>query len=485
MNKQYFLDRLIRIRPDNFKVYNYGLLPETFTAHDKIQIECYKHGIFNQKAYSHLSGKNCPECSIVRVAEANLIGIEAFIKRSISRFGDKFKYHKTLYTGQDNDLIITCPVHGDITISSRMHLKSKHGCNKCDYEIPRLISQQKYIEKAKKVHGNIYDYSKVNFLNTTKKVEIICSTHGSFWQGLYDHTAKNTKCPKCSHDNTRLSQADFINKSRLLYGDKYDYNKVKYITNISMVTITCKKHGDFIQRAGSHLAGSECKICKRLEQRRTTEEFIKNAKLIHGDKYNYSKVNYQGNKKHVEIICIKHGSFWQKPNAHLSSSSGCIFCSESKGELLIENILKKYSINHIREYRVLPYKYRYDFYLPELNIFIEFNGYQHYSPIDFFGGKEALQKTKDNDFIKKQIVRNSNGYLITITYLHLNENIVEKELIRGLKRYYKYWFIIDDALRVFKGPVEVIKEFNISMNVLIRDIEKEVKKAVKNIKILF
>jgi hypothetical protein len=252
-----------------------------------------------------------------------------------------------------------------------------------------------------------------------------------------------------------------------------------------MVTITCKEHGDFVQRASSHLAGCGCKKCFVDESKHSTEEFIKIAKEIHGNKYDYSKVDYQTNKIPVEIICSIHGSFWQIPNAHTSPRNGCPSCNESKGENLVESFLKKYNLNHIREYKVSPYNYRYDFYLPELNIFIEFNGFQHYSPVDFFGGEEGFRKTRKNDIIKKQIVKDNNGKLVIITYLHLNENTIEKQLIGSLKRLYKYWFVIDGKVTVFKDAIEVIKAFNIPGDVLIRDLLKEVEKKVKGLKVLF
>jgi len=252
-----------------------------------------------------------------------------------------------------------------------------------------------------------------------------------------------------------------------------------------MVIITCKKHGDFIQRAGSHLAGCECKKCKQEERLGTKEQFIKNAKIVHGDKYDYSKVEYIGIKRKVEIICPVHGSFWQRPNTHISNKAGCRFCSDSKGEKIVELILKKYNINYIREYKILPYLYRYDFYLPELNIFIEFNGQQHYKPIPIFGGDHEFQKTKERDIIKKQIIKNINGHLIIIPYTRLKEDVVEKELVRGLKRVYKFWFVVDNKLHVFKNVTEVVNKFNISLDTLVRNIVNEVRKVIDNFRVLF
>src|ERR1035437_5430091 len=453
MDKQYFINKLSINRPTNFEKYNYDLLPETFKAFDKLSIECFKHGIFNQNAGSHLFGQGCPDCGKKQSENNRALTTNEFINKSKAKYGDKFDYSKTNYTRKDTGVIITCPYHGNIIIRPSAHIWSSHGCQKCDYEIPREISKQKFLEKAKKVHNNKYDYSKVKFINSNDTVEIICLEHGSFQQGLYIHST-GVGCPKCALENNKSTLKQFIEKSINVHGDKYDYSKVNYETNLSMVVITCKKHGDFVQRANSHLHGNGCKKCFQEERIKSTEEFIKNALLIHGKKYDYSKVNYHGNKQPVEIICPVHGSFWQKPNAHVSSGTGCRFCSESKGERVIELFLKKHNINYIREYRLFPNLHRSDFYLPEFKIHIEFNGIQHYKPIELFGGKLAYLKTKENDEIKKQIIKENNEYLIIITYLCLNENSVEKELIRQLKRIYKFWFVIDGKTRVFKVEID-------------------------------
>jgi hypothetical protein len=217
----------------------------------------------------------------------------------------------------------------------------------------------------------------------------------------------------------------------------------------------------------------------------STEKFIKNAKEVHGNSYDYSKVKYYGNKRPVEIICPTHGSFWQKPNTHISSKNGCKLCHESKGEKAVEVFLSKYGINFIREYRIKPYLYRYDFFLQEFNIFIEFNGQQHYGPIELFGGDEGYQRTKERDSAKKQLVYQNKGHLVTLTYLNLSDNSVEKELIKRFKRIKKYWFKIDGKIKTFKTAMDVFHGLNIPMSVQFKDLESEAKKIIPNLEVLF
>ena len=142
----------------------------------------------------------------------------------------------------------------------------------------------------------------------------------------------------------------------------YEYLPDKFLAT-DYITIECYRHGPFAQRADSHLYGSGCIICNKEARKLSREEFIRKAREVHGDKYDYSKVKYNGNKRPVEIICKKHGSFWKKPNAHISSSSGCSYCWESTGEKLTAVCLDKYNIKYIRQYKISPYKYRYDFFL--------------------------------------------------------------------------------------------------------------------------
>lgn len=485
MNKESFLKKLEAKQPLAIKSFNYDLLPETFEYNTEIQIQCSIHGVFLQKAYAHLSKATCRSCWLDKKGNLRALTTEDFIAKSKARFGDKFVYDKTEYIRKDVALTITCPMHGDIVLTPDEHRWTKHGCRHCDHDIPRMIQKEKVLSKAKEVHGNQYDYSRVNYENMNDKVEIVCYRHGSFWQSLYDHTARLTICPQCSRDADKLTLEEFIKRSRVIHGDSYDYGKVKYKDAQTAVIITCKKHGDFSQRAYSHLSGNKCKKCHVEETRLTTEEFIKNAKAIHGDKYDYSKIIYTGNKKPVEIICPDHGVFWQKPNSHVTGKNGCRLCFESKGEKSVVDFLEKYGIGYIREYPIKPHRYRYDFYLSDFNVFIEFHGIQHYMPVEFFGGERAFLKTRERDEIKEDLVIQHNGELIVLNYLNLIQDSVEKELIRRLKKIYKYWFVVNGEIKVFNNILDIYRTFDISLKVLGKNVISEVAKKIKDFKVLF
>ena len=192
-----------------------------------------------------------------------------------------------------------------------------------------MTKTEEFIKKAKGIHGDKYNYTKVNYIDCNTKVCIICPEHGEFWQSPRCHL-RGRGCSLCSK-NKKLTTEEFIKRSREIHGDKYDYSKVNYVNNHTKVCIICPEHGEFWQKPMSHLNGHGCVKCytKDCADRfsLTTKEFIKKAKDIHGDKYDYSKVNYVNSYTKVCIICPEHGEFWQDPHTHLSGC-GCKECSK-------------------------------------------------------------------------------------------------------------------------------------------------------------
>lgn len=132
----------------------------------------------------------------------------------------------------------------------------------------------------------------------------------------------------------KLTQEEFINRAKKIHGNKYDYSKVVYLTNKVKVCIICPIHGAFWQTPNAHLLGQGCKQCYTDvvgdSLRTTKEEFIRKAKAIHGDKYDYSKVEYVNNKTEVIIICPIHGEFKQRPDMHTIKGNGCRLCRSDK-----------------------------------------------------------------------------------------------------------------------------------------------------------
>lgn len=124
----------------------------------------------------------------------------------------------------------------------------------------------------------------------------------------------------------RLTTEEFIERAKKVHGDKYDYSKVDYVNSKTKVVVICLIHGEFTCLPFDHLYGVGCSRCSR-NKKLSTEEFIKKAKEIHGDKYDYSKVVYKNNFTKVCIICPKHGEFFKSPSKFLNGW-GCNKCSK-------------------------------------------------------------------------------------------------------------------------------------------------------------
>ena len=193
------------------------------------------------------------------------------------------------------------------------------------------MTKEQFIELAREVHGDTYDYSKVEYVNTHTPVTITCRTHGDFTQSPAMHQS-GQGCNACGTERTReklsMTQEQFIERSKEVHGDTYGYSKVEYVNSHTLVNITCRTHGDFPQQAGSHLSGSGCPTCAG-NIRRTAEEFIERAREVHSDTYDYSKVEYVNSHTRVTITCRAHGDFTSIPANHLSGS-GCETCGGSK-----------------------------------------------------------------------------------------------------------------------------------------------------------
>lgn len=269
----------------------------------------------------------------------------------------------------------------------------------------RKLTTSEFIDKAKEIHGDAYDYSKVNYKNALENVCIVCPEHGAFYQMPHNHL-KGQGCPICryikSSNSNKLGLNEFIKRSKQIHGDKYNYSKVKYVDNKTKVCIICPEHGEFWQTPSKHTHRKQgCPYCSG-NARKTTEQFIKEANQIHNNKYDYSKVNYKCNSKPVCIICPEHGEFWQRPKDHLKGQ-GCPHCKQSKiekevFEMLVDNKIK---FEQQFKYDSTNFKNRLDFIIKDKNIAIECQGEQHFKPVDFANkGNEWANESFEKNLLR-------------------------------------------------------------------------------------
>ena len=505
-----FIEKAIKIHGDK---YDYSLV-NYVNSYTSVKIICPIHGEFTQKPNPHLCNQGCPKCD----SSKKPFTTKEFIDKSIKKFGNIYDYSLVNYVNIITNVKIICPIHGEFEQNPKSHLTSIKGCPKCGILkkrkkfVKKIWTSEEFIEKSKDIHGDKYDYSKVIFTNISTKVKIICSEHGEFEQLPSIHL-KGSNCIKCSivknSLNRRHTKEEFIEKAISIHGDKYDYSKMGYINNSIKISIICHEHGVFTQKPNSHLNNQGCPKCGILKRsnhnRKTSEDFIKRLKAYHGDKYDYSLIEYIKNSSKVKIICPIHGIFEQRPNLHVNrdgcpkcgievraqksrlsqddfiersilkhgnlfdyslveyiksdvkvniichehgvfkqsphshlSGTGCPICNLSYGEKNIISILNEKNISFISQktfddciYRSLLY---FDFYLPNHNLCIEYDGGQHFKPVEYFGGEKAFKETVKKDNIKNEYCKDNNINLVRIKYTDF-DNIIT--IIEGLLVKYK------------------------------------------------
>lgn len=289
----------------------------------------------------------------------------------------------------------------------------------------KKLTTEIFTEKANIIHNNLYNYSLVNYVNYSTKVEIICKLHSSFLQRPNDHLG-GAGCPECS-GHKRIITDSFIEKAILKHNNKYDYSLSKFTTSKEKVKIICKRHGIFEQIAHNHLMGSTCYKCAKeistIKISSNTNDFIKRAIIIHNNKYDYSKVNYINNHTKIIIICPIHNEFNQQPNSHLAGQG----CSKCKGNCISKIEVQWLDFLNIpQEYRqksitINSKKYRIDAFNPITNTVYEFYGdYWHgnpkiYNPAHInTHNKFLFRELYNKTLLREEIYKNFNYKIISI-----------------------------------------------------------------------
>lgn len=350
--------------------------------------------------------------------------LEAFLQKAIEIHKDTYDYSKVKFKNSHTKVIIICKIHNEFEQTPSNHMMGR-GCSYCS-GVGRL-TKEIFLQKAKDVHGDLYEYILPDKITNSCKIKIKCAKHGIFEQTPKNHF-KGQKCHNCCKYRG-FSQDEFLNKCKEVHGNKYDYSETVYDGCHSNVTIICKTHGKFIQTANNHYNGNGCYKCHDLV--RTTEDFIKKAKIRHSNIYDYSKVKYTLSRNSITIICKVHGEFKQKPNDHLNGS-GCTKCSPVgysnaclKWLNKIENNLG-YKIQHAEnggEKKVsLDNKWiKFDGYDEKTNTVYEFCGSFWHGDLRFYNKDDINPICKKTfgelyeDTLKREELIKSHGYnLITM-----------------------------------------------------------------------
>lgn len=308
-----------------------------------------------------------------------------------------------------------------------------------------IWTKEEFIKEASRVHNNKYDYSKVQFIDSSTKVCVICPKHGEFYVSPYHHMV-GIGCGRCADDKMKEKYQNIRMEKLKELSDKFpnlDFSKSYPTKQNAKMLVTCKKHGDFYTTLSSLLHKSKygCPKCANeassLKQRNTKEKFIEESNKVHNYKYNYDKVEYKNLRSKIIITCPIHGDFIQQAGNHISGE-GCPFCKGSKGEGRIKEYLEYNNYNFQAQIKFnTKNEYGHDFiadFVVNYNnykIIIEYNGKQHYQAVSWFGGNEKFQIQTERDEIVRQFVldHSENYKLLEIPYEYNTskiDNILDK-----------------------------------------------------------
>ncbi|KKN38265.1 hypothetical protein LCGC14_0755040 [marine sediment metagenome] len=387
---------------------------------NKVIIICDKHGIFEQVPTSHRKGHGCRSCAVAAssgVARSRmreraarrpntrnlLVRRDHFVSRAREVHGNRYDYSHVVYTTVADHVDILCDLHGVFSQRPQDHTRGS-GCPTCGINRRRkktTTTTEAFVTKAEEKHGRRYDYSKIDYQHSYDDVLLGCTRHGWFGQTPHAHL-QGHDCPQCAKkiaaNKHRMTRDKFIEKATDLYAGKYRY--VEWNGCKEKAVILCPIHGEYSQTHEQHLKGYGCAKCAHEQAgrnaRHTTDDFIQLATKVHGSRYDYSKVDYQHSQVSVVIGCPQHGLFDQGAKAHLAGH-GCPACSASKGEVRVARWLNEHNIFYMQQWMdhdciAIERKARFDFWLPNQQTIIEYDGAQHFRSVPWFCGAQTSEQ---------------------------------------------------------------------------------------------
>lgn len=390
MRKEKFLHRALKAHGNK---YTYDEVPETFNVRDKIPIGCPQHGVFFQTAYSHMNGHGCPKCKGAKTALRNRGKVDSWVSRGREKFGH-FDYSEVpADTDGRQTVTVGCPLHGKFQTTMKQLMHSKHGCPVCAEEKVAAFSRMTYnefLEKAREVHGDAYTYFEDDFAdyeNNQDKVRCLCRAHGVFTKSV-KRLLGGEGCPRCSLEN--LWDKENPRRVRKKAGDvaaRHPHLTFVGWSDAETLKVICAKHGE-IQTTKHRLWGKfGCPKCTEEAIRKSPEDWLKDFKSHHGDKYDYSLIDeWPTSLGKIPIICHAHKvpfTFRQVLSTH-ASGHGCPRCKlvqsasgPSKAERELAQVLEGMGARVEVQQHVKAADSReflMDIHLPEQNTYIEYNG---------------------------------------------------------------------------------------------------------------
>lgn len=302
---------------------------------------------------------------------------------------------------------------------------------------------QTFLNKAKAIHEDKYDYSKVEYVTAHVPITIICKMHGEFRQAPMAHTGQKQGCPKCGLENRKLphkkTTAKFIEEAKKKWNDIYDYSITEYVDKETKIKYICKEHGEQEQKPYLHIK-SGCQFCAgRGASKYTNETFIKKANEVHNNFYNYDKVEIKSITDKVIITCPKHGDFNQKASNHINIKNGCPKCN---GGVLIdtEEYINRAILKHGDKF--------------------------NYSKTEYIHShkKVKISCEKHGEFEQTASMHLKNIYSCPYCVAELTSSQAEKEIVSFIKEYYSGEIKTNDRDTFGYKEIDIlIPEFNLAI----------------------
>ena len=413
-------------------------------ARSRVNVSCKTCGHAWEVTAGSLIGKKatgCKKCSTKNRKHRAPMSADEWWARASKRHNDAYECDLSNYVDQYTEIPIKCPIHG-VFYKKPVTLLHSSGCAECGkYSGNARLDKAKVIDRIEAKFPGQYLTDKVEYVNQRTPVNLTCKKHGEFSK-TPKVLFKGIGCPECSKENRSNNGDAYFEKVTKMHNGKYDYSEAKYVNSYTKIKIKCPEHGYFEQRPDTHLKHG-CLKCGLARRRMGRDEFMTEVKRLHPELVIDAGCEYTTQDKPAKLKCARHGYFHKIASDLLRTrpdgkamTGGCNKCAASYGEQRIMHLLSSWNILYVREYKIPKSTYRYDFYLPNLNILLEYDGEQHYRPVEMLGGTEGFVKRTRRDYVRDELAVIFNIPLIRIPYTKYDE--LETYLPWCLSKHYKY-----------------------------------------------
>lgn len=395
---------------------------------------CKKHDLkWKAMPINILRGCGCSKCKSERISNAQFKPHEDYVEE-LSKKNPHIEVIEQ-YAGVDTLILHYCKKHDIYWKATPPNVLKGCGCPECVKEKIRdslVKTHEEYTKELLLKNPNVEVVDK--YINANIPIKHHCLIHDVYWNITPSNALKGCGCPKCRSEKIIVQNAftheTYVNELKLVNPNIIVIGR--YINMKTPILHKCLIHNEeWTTTPGSTLQGCGCPVCRseKISEKltKTHEEYTKELKIINPNVIAVERYV----DCHTPILhkCLIDGNEWYITPSNILSGYGCPQCNQSKGEKMIRLWLDENNINYIPQYkfddcrdiRPLPF----DFYLPDYNKCVEYDGMQHFKPVDFFGGQEYFEYTVKHDNIKNKYCENNGIYLLRIPYFIKN---VEEEL---------------------------------------------------------